>query len=104
ICTLVFVEENFTRVPKRDRPGLFNSYKNLLRAPGMSSVYELSFLRGLGQTMVLPILALFVVELTGREDGAALVTGILIGAASVTFAFCPARPGSGRCAVGRRGL
>ena len=86
ICTLVFVEENFTRVPKRDRPGLFNSYKNLLRAPGMSSVYELSFLRGLGQTMVLPILALFVVELTGREDGAALVTGILIGAASVTGA------------------
>lgn len=87
ICTLVFVEEDFTPVEKKDRPGLFSSYQKLLKAPGMGGVYELSFLRSLGQTMIFPMLALFVVELTGSEDGAALFTGVVIGAAAVTSAM-----------------
>lgn len=87
ICTIIFVEEDFTPVEKKDRPGLFSSYRNLLRAPGMGGIYELSFLRSLGQTMIFPMLALLVVELTGTEDGAALLTGIVIGAAAITGAL-----------------
>ncbi|HXF61269.1 MAG TPA: MFS transporter [Caldilineaceae bacterium] len=87
LCALLWVHEEFTPAPKATRPGLFDGYRHLLKAPGMGGLYALSLLRSLGQTMILPILALFVVELMGSEEGAASITGLLIGSAAVTGAL-----------------
>ncbi len=86
LLTVVWVKEEF--VPKRSasRIGIFDAYKLLLKLPGMSGLYGLTFLRSLGQTMILPIVALFVVELTGATEGAASITGLIIGMASFTAA------------------
>ncbi len=87
LAALLWVHEEFKPVPREARAGLFDAYRRLLRAPGMGGIYELSFLRSLGQTMLMPMVALFVVELQGREEGAALITGLLIGASSATAAM-----------------
>lgn len=86
VCTLLWVTEEF--VPKRTttRVGFFESYKMLLRLPGMTGLYSLNFLRSLGQTMILPMIALFVVEVMGTREGAASATGVIIGLASFTAA------------------
>jgi DHA1 family multidrug resistance protein-like MFS transporter len=87
VCTLIWVQEEF--VPKRNmaRVGFFAAYRLLLQAPGMPGLYLLNFLRSLGQTMILPMVALFVVELTGVAQGAASITGLMIGLASFTAAL-----------------
>lgn len=87
ICTMIWVKEEFTPTEKSKQPGYFAAYRTILRAPGMGGLYELSFLRSLGQTMLQPLVALFVVELIGTEEGAASITGIVIGSASVTGAL-----------------
>jgi len=87
LCTLVWVHEDFVPRETTKRPGFFASYGTLLHSPGMGGLYELSFLRSLGQSMLLPLVALFVVELIGTEEGAASITGIVIGAASLTGAL-----------------
>jgi DHA1 family multidrug resistance protein-like MFS transporter len=86
-CTLWWVHEEF--VPKRNaaRVGFFDAYKILLHSPGMGGLYGLNFLRSLGQTMILPMVALFVVELTQVTAGAASITGFIIGLASFTAAL-----------------
>jgi DHA1 family multidrug resistance protein-like MFS transporter len=85
-CTLIWVHEEF--VPKRNmvRVGFFAAYRLLLQSPGMMGLYQLTFLRSLGQMMILPMVALFVVELTGVAQGAASITGLMIGLASFTAA------------------
>jgi DHA1 family multidrug resistance protein-like MFS transporter len=87
VCAVLWVHEEFTPKPKTERPGLFDGYRSLLKAPGMGGLYELTFLRSLGQTMVFPFLALFVVELTGRDTGAASITGLLLGSAAFAGAL-----------------
>jgi DHA1 family multidrug resistance protein-like MFS transporter len=87
VCAMLWVHEDFTPVPRSAQRGLFDGYRKLLAAPGMGGLYELNFLRSLGQTMILPIIALFVVELHGSEEGAASITGLVIGAAAVTGAL-----------------
>jgi DHA1 family multidrug resistance protein-like MFS transporter len=52
----------------------------------MSGLYGLTFLRSLGQTLIFPFAALFMAELTGNTENAALTTGIMIGAASIAGA------------------
>ena len=87
ILALVWVKEEF--VPPQEtkqRAGFFDAYKMLLKLPGMSGLYGLQFLRSLGQTMILPMAALFVVELMGGTQGAASITGLIIGLASFTAA------------------
>ena len=86
ICTVLWVTEDF--VPKFSvaRVGFFDAYKVLLKLPGMTGLYGLNFLRSLGQTMILPMVALFVVELMGMTEGAASITGLIIGLASFTAA------------------
>lgn len=86
VCTLIWVTEEF--VPKRNaaRVGFFDAYRLLLQLPGMGGLYALNFLRSLGQTMIFPIIALFVVELMGVTQGAASITGLIIGLASFTAA------------------
>jgi MFS transporter, DHA1 family, multidrug resistance protein len=87
LCTLLWVHEEF--VPKRRaaRMGFFSAYRLVLQSPGMGGLYELNFLRSLGQTILLPMIALFVVELTGVAQGAATITGLMIGLASFTAAL-----------------
>jgi DHA1 family multidrug resistance protein-like MFS transporter len=87
LFALLWVHEEFTPVAKATQPGLFDGYRRLLKVPGMGGLYELNFLRSLGQTMVMPIVALFVVELTGSEQGAATITGLLLGAAAFSGAL-----------------
>jgi len=87
VCTLLWVHENFVPTATANQPGLLDGYRMLLRAPGMGGLYELNFLRSLGQTMLLPMIALFVVELTGAAEGAATLTGIAIGGASLAGAL-----------------
>lgn len=87
VCTLLWVHEHFVSTPRTAQPGLFVTYRLLLQAPGMGGLYSLNFLRSLGQTMILPMVALFVVEITGITQGAASLTGLIIGLASFTSAL-----------------
>lgn len=107
VAALLWVHEDFKPAPLADRPGLFDGYRMLLQAPGMGGLYELTFLRALGQTIILPVAALFVVQLHGSAAGAASLTGIVIGAAAVTGALSAAwlgrlgdRYGYGRVLIG----
>lgn len=87
VCAMLWVHEDFTPLPRSAQAGLFDGYRMLLAAPGMGGLYELNFLRSLGQTMILPFIALFVVQLQGSEQGAASITGLVLGAAAVTGAL-----------------
>ncbi|MBX3009929.1 MAG: MFS transporter [Caldilineaceae bacterium] len=82
----LWVYEEFTPVEKAKRPSLVGSYQMLLAAPGMMGLYSLAFLRSLGQMMIYPVAALFMIELMGTESGAATASGLMIGAVAGTSA------------------
>lgn len=79
LAVLFWVHEDFTPVEKAKRPSLFGGYRELLTAPGMVSLYGLAFLRSLGQMMIFPVAALFMIQLMHSESGAATWTGLMIG-------------------------
>lgn len=87
LCVVFLVHEEFTPPAKEERTGLLAGYRMLLGAPGMGGLYALSFLRSLGQTITLPIVALFVMQLLKTEQGAASTTGLIIGVAAFTGAL-----------------
>ena len=80
ICVWLWVHEEFTPVEKAKQPSLVESYRVLLVSPGMFGLYTLAFLRSLGQMMIYPVAALFMIELMGTEIGAATASGLMIGA------------------------
>lgn len=80
LCVWLWVHEEFTPVEKAKQPSLVGSYRMLLAAPGMMGLYTLAFLRSLGQMMIYPVAALFMIELMGTEIGAATASGLMIGA------------------------
>lgn len=80
ICVWLWVHEEFTPVEKAKQPSWVESYRMLLVAPGMFGLYTLAFLRSLGQMMIYPVAALFMIELMGTEIGAATASGMMIGA------------------------
>lgn len=80
ICVWLWVHEEFTPVEKAKQPSLIGSYRMLLAAPGMLGLYTLAFLRSLGQMMIYPVAALFMIELMGTASGAATASGLMIGA------------------------
>lgn len=80
ICVWLWVHEEFTPVEKAKQPSLVESYRMLLVSPGMFGLYTLAFLRSLGQMMIYPVAALFMIELMGTEIGAATASGLMIGA------------------------
>lgn len=86
VCALLWVHEEFVPQPTTTRVGFLESYRVLLKMPGMSGLYGLNALRSLGMTMIFPMAALFVVELMGETEGAASITGLIIGLASFTAA------------------
>lgn len=87
IAVVFWVDEDFKPAQGKDRPGLLQSYRALFAAPGMQGLYGLTFLRSLGQTLVFPFAAFFMAELLGADDDAAMMTGIMIGAASISGAL-----------------
>jgi DHA1 family multidrug resistance protein-like MFS transporter len=86
LCALVWVTEEFVPRHSVAKVGFFDAYKELLKLPAMRGLYGLNFLRSLAQTMILPMIALFVVEILGMTGGAASITGLIIGLASLTAA------------------
>ena len=80
ICVWLWVHEEFTPVEKAKQPSMVESYRMLLVTPGMFGLYTLAFLRSLGQMMIYPVAALFMIELMGTEIGAATASGLMIGA------------------------
>ena len=80
ICVWFWVHEDFQPVEKAKQPSLVGSYRTLWRAPGMAGLYMLAFLRSLGQMMIYPVAALFMIELMRTETGAATASGLMIGA------------------------
>lgn len=87
LAVLLWVQEDFKPTPRESGHSAVGEFRRLLKAPGMGGLYELGFLRSLGQTMIFPLLSLFVVQLVGTEEGAATRTGIIIGVASLTGAM-----------------
>jgi DHA1 family multidrug resistance protein-like MFS transporter len=92
LAVVFFVHEEFTPRDPADDHGFWaafwGGYRSLFRAPGMSGLYSLTFLRSLGATLTTPILALFVLALNGnRAEGTAALTGVVIGAAALTSAI-----------------
>ncbi|MEZ4674671.1 MAG: MFS transporter [Caldilineaceae bacterium] len=79
VAVLFWVHEEFTPVEKAKRPSMIGGYRALLTAPGMIGLYSLSFLRSLGQMMIYPVAALFMIQLMHTESGAATWTGLMIG-------------------------
>lgn len=82
-----WVQEDFHPVAKAQRPGFWASYRRIFTAQGMRGLYGLAFLRSLGATVTVPILALFVLALNqGVEGGSVALTGLIIGASAFTSA------------------
>lgn len=83
------VEERFERSPSVPRgfTGVFRSWLQVLRAPGVGLAYALRFVAWLGRTMLVPFLPLFVAAITVRTDLAGIYTGVAIGLASAAGTF-----------------
>lgn len=87
VAVVLWVQEDFQPVARTERPGFWRSYQTLFTTPGMRGLYALTFLRSLGATIIVPILALFVVALNqGQQRGAVAMTGVIIGASALTSA------------------
>ncbi|MBW7884629.1 MAG: MFS transporter [Caldilineaceae bacterium] len=87
LAVVFLVREDFHPVEKSQRLGFWASYRVLFTSPGMAGLYSLTFLRSLGSTITMPIMALFVLALNhGQESGAAALTGVVIGASAFTSA------------------
>ena len=84
ITVIFWVDEEFEPVKKSERPKVLAGFRSLLKASGMIPLYIAAFLQSLGRTLVLPIAALFVMELMGAVPGVATMTGIALGARAVT--------------------
>jgi DHA1 family multidrug resistance protein-like MFS transporter len=88
LAVAFFVHEEFTPPDAAHHRSFWAGYRLLLAAPGMAGLYSLTFLRSLGATLLVPILAFFVLELNqGVSAGAAMTTGLVIGAAALTSAL-----------------
>jgi MFS family permease len=71
-------------VDKARRPKLIAGYRWLPQSPIMIRLYIITFLQALGRMIIMPIAALFIMQLMGTKVGVATVTGIMMGAMAVT--------------------
>lgn len=79
LAVIFWVQEEFTPVERKNRPGFLASYRTLIHAPDMASLYSSTFLFSLARSVTLPVAALFVLELMGPTAAVATVTGMLMG-------------------------
>lgn len=80
VAVIFWVKEDFERPPPQKRVRFWESYRDLLRVPDMPSLYWVSFLQSLGRSVTMPLLAFFFVELLSSSEGAAVLSGLSIGA------------------------
>ena len=80
VAVIFWVREDFEPLPVQKRVEFWESYRKLLRAPDMASLYSASFLQSLGRSVTMPIMAFFFVELLSSSDGAVVMTGLSMGA------------------------
>jgi len=80
VAVIFWVREDFERPPPQNRVKFWESYRDLLRVPDMPSLYWVSFLQSLGRSVTMPLLAFFFVELLSSSEGAAVLSGLSIGA------------------------
>ena len=80
VAVIVWVQEDFEPPPADKRVKFWESYRNLLRAPDMPSLYWVSFLQSVGRSVTMPLLAFFFVQLLSSNEGAAVLSGLSIGA------------------------
>jgi len=79
LSVIIWVREDFTPQAPKNRPGFFSSYRALIHAPDMASLYSSTFLFSVARSVTLPIAALFVLDLMGPAAAVATVTGMLMG-------------------------
>ena len=84
IAVIFWVHEDFEPSKESKRPKLLAGYRSLLKTSGMILLYVEAFLQSMGRTLVLPIAALFFMELMGAVPGVATMTGIALGVRAVT--------------------
>jgi len=80
VAVIFWVKEAFERPPPQKRVKFWESYRARLRVPDMPSLYWVSFLQSLGRSVTMPLLAFFFVELLSSSEGAAVLSGLSIGA------------------------
>ncbi len=78
-AVLFWVHEDFVPVPKLERPTMRASFSALLKAPGMATLYAITFLNSLGFAVILPIAPLFMLTLLPNSGAIATITGLMIG-------------------------
>ncbi|MEW6670078.1 MAG: MFS transporter [Thermodesulfobacteriota bacterium] len=81
---LLWVEEDFRPADRTKRPRLMAGYRWLLQTPVLVHLYVITFMHALGRMLIMPIAALFMMQLMGTREGVATLTGIMMGAMAVT--------------------
>jgi DHA1 family multidrug resistance protein-like MFS transporter len=80
LCVVVFVRESFTPPPATAaRQSVLANSRQLLAVPGLVLVMGIAFLIQYGNTVVAPILALFIHELANGINAASTAGGIMAG-------------------------
>ncbi len=80
VAVIFWVKEEFEPLPVQQRVNIWEGYRKLIKAPDMASLYSASFLQSLGRSVTMPIMAFFFVELLASSEGAAMMTGLSMGA------------------------
>lgn len=70
------------RVASAPRVGMLAGWRAILAAPGVPMAYFLRFLSSLAQTMLLPFVPLFIMQLLSGDDGLGTFTGLVVGLGS----------------------
>lgn len=81
------VKETFVRPVRKaqePREGMLSSWKRIVRAPQVGTLYGLSFLNWLGRNMLTPILPLFIATLPLASGGVNTTIGLIVGVAAAT--------------------
>ena len=80
LCVVVFVRETFTPPPATAaRQSILANSRQLLAVPGLVLVMGIAFLIQYGNTVIAPILALFIHELANGINAASTAGGIMAG-------------------------
>lgn len=81
---IIWVQEDFKPAVKVKRQSFTQSFRGLLSAPRMLSLYSVTFLQTTGLTLIFPIAPLFIMKLMQSTSGAASATGLMMGIMALT--------------------
>lgn len=80
LSIILWVKEDFVPVAESKRRPMAGRFRALLSAPNMARLYTVSFLQTAGRMLFFPVAALFMMDLLRTTDGAATITGFMLGA------------------------